>query len=160
MLIAQQMHDPAFDTLRNSLRTALTDWFTYTPGEKAHYFARYPNWHALIGFKPSYGSEGFNDNHFHYGYFTTAAAMLGHGGPAVPADYGAWRRLVAKEYANWDRTRHPISRSCATFDVWEGHSWAGGLSSPDGRQPGVVVRGRAVLGRPVPAGDGAAATRT
>jgi len=40
-------------------------------------------------------------------------------------------RLVAKEYANWDRRdkRFPFLR---TFDVWEGHSWAGGTSSPGG----------------------------
>ena len=38
-------------------------------------------------------------------------------------------RLVAKEYANWDRKdkRFPLLR---TFDVWEGHSWAGGPARP------------------------------
>ena len=39
--------------------------------------------------------------------------------------------LVAKEYANWDRAdlRFPFMR---TFDLWAGHSWAGGTSSPGG----------------------------
>jgi endoglucanase Acf2 len=40
-------------------------------------------------------------------------------------------RLVAKQYANWDRTdsNFPFLR---TFDIWEGHSWAGGLSGGTG----------------------------
>ena len=47
------------------------------------------------------------------------------------ADYGEMARLVAKEYANGDRDdkRFPFLR---TFDVWEGHSWAGGMSPPGG----------------------------
>ncbi len=131
MMIARLMHDPSYDTLRASLRKALTDWYTYTPGEKAHFFARYPNWHALIGFKPSYGSEAFNDNHFHYGYFTTATAMLGFTDPQFLHDYGPMATLAAKQYANWDRTdpRFPFLR---TFDIWEGHSWAGGMSGGTG----------------------------
>ena len=98
---------------------------------QAHYFARYPKWHALIGMKPSYGSEAFNDNHFHYGYFTAAAAMLGMTDPDFLRDYGGMARLVAKQYANWDRT-DPNFPFLRTFDVWEGHSWASGLSSGTG----------------------------
>ena len=51
--------------------------------------------------------------------------------PAFLADYGPMVRLVAKQYANWDRkdTRFPLLR---TFDLWAGHSWAGGLGSPGG----------------------------
>ena len=129
--IAQQLKDPSFETLRGTLRKALKDWLTYTPGEKEHYFARYPRWRALVGMQPSYGSEAFNDHHFHYGYYTTAAAMLGMFDPQFLADYGGMARLVAKEYANWDRSDpdYPLFR---TFDIWEGHSWAGGFSSPTG----------------------------
>ncbi len=117
--------------LRDHTRRALADWFTYTPGEKAHFFARYPRWKALVGFSPSYGSEGFNDQHFHYGYFTTAAALLGIHDAGFLKDYGPMARLVAKEYANWERTDadFPFLR---TFDAWEGHSWAGGVSSGGG----------------------------
>ena len=130
MMAAQAMNDPSFDKLRALLKTALTDWFTYTPGEKAHYFARYPKWKALVGFNTSYGSEAFNDHHFHYGYFTTASALLGMVDPQWLKDYGPMARLVAKEYANYERDEEfPQLR---TFDVWEGHSWAGGFSSPTG----------------------------
>ncbi|MGO8670716.1 MAG: glycosyl hydrolase [Capsulimonadaceae bacterium] len=132
MAAAHEMHDTdAFTALRSDLHTALTDWYTYTPGKTAHYFAYYPGWHALIGIKPSYGSEAFNDNHFHYGYFTRASALLGFFDPDFLKGYGHMAKMVAKEYANWDRTdtRFPFLR---TFDIWEGHSWAGGFSSPTG----------------------------
>ena len=131
MAIAHEMNDPNEAKLRASLKTALTDWFTYTPGEKEHFFARLPNWRSLLGFSTSYGSEDFNDQHFHLGYFTTAAALLGFFDPQWLRDYGPMARLVAKQYANWDRTdsSFPFLR---TFDVWEGHSWAAGISGPTG----------------------------
>jgi endoglucanase Acf2 len=130
MMAARALNDPSFETLRNNLKAALTDWFSYAPGEKAHYFARYPKWKALVGFNTSYGSEAFNDHHFHYGYFTTASALLGLVDPQWLKDYGPMARLVAKEYASFERDEEfPHLR---TFDVWEGHSWAGGFSSPTG----------------------------
>lgn len=129
--IARATGDPNAEKLRASLRRALADWLTYTPGEKSRYFARYPRWQALVGFNASYGSENFNDQHFHYGYFTAAGALLGFDDPAFLQDYGGMLRLMAKEYANWERgdKNFPFLR---TFDVWEGHSWAGGFSSPTG----------------------------
>jgi endoglucanase Acf2 len=117
--------------LTDTLRDALTDWFTYTPGETAQYFARYDRWKGMVGFKGSYGSEQFVDNHFHYGYFTMASALLGMHDPQFLQDYGPMAKLVAKQYANWDRsdTNFPYFR---TFDVWAGHSCASASSSPNG----------------------------
>jgi len=117
--------------LSDTLRDALTDWFTYTPGETSQYFARYDRWKAMVGFKGSYGSEEFVDNHFHYGYFTLATALQGMHDPQFLQDYGPMARLVAKQYANWDRsdTNFPYFR---TFDVWAGHSYASGSGSPNG----------------------------
>ena len=131
MLIAKQNGWPEYDILRDSLRAELANWFTYTPGKKVKYFARYPHWRALIGINPSYGSEAFNDNHFHYGYFVTASALLGMCDPSFLKDYGGMVRPIAKEYANYDRTDtdFPYFR---TFDIWEGHSWAGGMSGATG----------------------------
>jgi endoglucanase Acf2 len=117
--------------LRAALEARLQDWYTYTPGEAHHFFASYTNWPALIGFDASYGSQGFNDNHFHYGYFMVGTALTGLSDPAWLSQYGPMAKLVAKEYANWDRTdtNFPLFR---TFDIWEGHSWAGGTSSAGG----------------------------
>jgi endoglucanase Acf2 len=109
----------------------LTNWLSYAPGKTSYLFARYNNWRALIGFPPGYGSEAFNDNHFHYGYFMVASALLGMMDTNFLTQYGPMAQQVAKEYANWDRsdTNFPFLR---TFDIWEGHSWAGGFSSGGG----------------------------
>jgi endoglucanase Acf2 len=133
MAFAHELDRPEFGTLKNTVRSALTNWFTYTPGEPTYYFAAYPEWKALVGFKSSYGSEQFNDHHFHYGYFTHAAALLGMYDRDFLDNYGAMARLVAKEYANWDRgdTNFPFLR---TFDVWAGYSQANGF--PDAGRGG------------------------
>lgn len=130
-LMAQQMNDPLYGKFVESLKQTMANWYTYTPGEKDHYFAYYPKWKALVGINPSYGSEVFNDHHFHFGYFTFASALLAMHDADFAKDYGELATLVAKEYANWDRTdkRFPFLR---TFDIWAGHSWAGGTSSPGG----------------------------
>lgn len=117
--------------LAAGLRGILTNWLTYAPGKTSYFFARYDNWRGLIGFPPGYGSEAFNDNHFHYGYFMVAAALLGMEDTNFLVQFGPMAKLVAREYANWDRgdTDFPFLR---TFDIWEGHSCAGGFSSGGG----------------------------
>ncbi len=47
------------------------------------------------------------------------------------ADYGPMLRLVAKQYANWDRDDDRVPFP-ADLRLWAGHSWAGGLGSPGG----------------------------
>lgn len=132
LTFAQQMGMTSAATqLKGALEAKFQDWYTYTPGKTTHFFAEYTNWSALIGFDVSYGSQAFNDNHFHYGYFMVATALVGLSDPAWLSQYGPMAKLVAKEYANWDRsdTNFPFFR---TFDIWEGHSWAGGTSSAGG----------------------------
>ncbi|CAN5588928.1 hypothetical protein BH10PLA1_BH10PLA1_08630 [soil metagenome] len=131
MEMAQQLGDPSAAKLQEHCKAALVDWFTYTPGEKEHFFVRYDNWKGMIGLKGSYGSEEFTDNHFHYGYFTYAASKLAMVDPEFKTDYGPMSKLVAKQYANWDRNdkTFPLFR---TFDLWAGHSWAGGAGSTGG----------------------------
>ena len=132
MTQANQIGDTAdFTRLESALRTAFENWLTYTPGETQGFFASYSNWHALIGFDVSYGSQAFNDLHFHYGYFTVASALLGMYDQQFLANYGPMMKRVVKSFANYDRTdtSEPFLRM---FDVWEGHSNAGGTSSPNG----------------------------
>jgi len=131
MEMANQLGDPSAAKLQEHAKTALVDWFTYTPGEKEHFFVRYDNWKGMIGLKGSYGSEEFTDNHFHYGYFTYSASKLAMVDESFKTDYGPMARLVAKQYANWDRKDQsfPLFR---TFDLWAGHSWAGGNGSGGG----------------------------
>ena len=115
-----------YEASRKALREALADWLTYTPGEDTRFFSYYPRWGAMLGFDVSYDSDAFNDHHFHYGYFTYAAALLCMEDAEFARDYGEMLTLIAKDYANWDRNdrRFPFMR---TLDPWNGHSWAGGL---------------------------------
>lgn len=130
-LMATQLGDPNGAVLAKKVGEALADWCTYSgPGDR-HYFARYPRWGAVVGFAPSFGSEFFTDNHFHYGYFTTSAGMLGMVDPELVRRYGPVLRTIARQYANWERdaTDLPYLRC---FDPWGGHSYAGGSSSGGG----------------------------
>lgn len=116
----------AYELSKKKLREAFVNWLTYTPGENNYYFSYFRRWGGILGSAVGYGSDEFNDHHFHYGYFTYAAALLCMEDPQFAADYGEVLRLIAKDYANWDRTdgRFPFMR---TLDLWAGHSWAGGL---------------------------------
>jgi endoglucanase Acf2 len=130
-LIAKETGNPNYETFKAKTRTLLENWLTYTPGETEMYYARYEKWKALVGFNSSYGSSQFTDNHFHYGYLTYAAAMLGMVDQDFLNKYGDMAKLVAKQYANWDRNdqNYPLFR---TFNPWRGHSYAGGKSSGNG----------------------------
>jgi len=132
MMFAREMgQKELFEQCRSKLKTALVNWLTYTPGERNYFFARYDRWGALVGYNTSYDSETFNDHHFHYGYFTYAAALLALVDNDFRNNYGGMMTLVAKDYANWDRrdTRFPLFR---TFDPWAGHSFAGGMGDDNG----------------------------
>lgn len=131
MLMAKETNHPDYNVLLTILKNSLTNWFTYTPGETERYFAWYPKWKALIGFNESYYSGVFTDNHFHYGYFIQAAALVGMADPAFVSQYAGILTMIAKQYANWDKSdgNFPFMR---TFDPWMGHSYAGGVSSPTG----------------------------
>ena len=127
MMFAREMgNEELFRACHDKLKEAMVNWLTYTPGEDAYFFARYDRWGGLVGYNTSYDSDTFNDHHFHYGYFTLAGALLAMVDDDFRDNYGPMLKLVAKDYANWDRTdnRFPLFR---TFDPWAGHSFAGGM---------------------------------
>lgn len=127
MSFAHQMGDMEnFELCRDRLKEVMIDWLTFTPGETEFCFTYYPRWGGLVGYNTTYDSDTFNDHHFHYGYFTYAGALLCMYDEDFKNGYGEMLRLLAKDYANWDRTdtRFPFFR---TFDPWVGHSYAGGL---------------------------------
>ncbi|MCH5224926.1 MAG: discoidin domain-containing protein [Muribaculaceae bacterium] len=115
-----------YEASKRKLREIFENWLTYSPGESTFFFSYYPRWGAMLGFDVSYDSDAFNDHHFHYGYFTYAAALLCLEDRDFAEKYGEILTLIAKDYANWDRDdkRFPFMR---TLDPWNGHSWAGGL---------------------------------
>ncbi|MCD7973680.1 MAG: carbohydrate-binding protein [Candidatus Azobacteroides sp.] len=138
MLMAKSMDNQGFETLKTNLKTELEDWFTFDASEatkKQYFFAEYPDYGAIIGFPPGYGSQGFNDLHFHNGYFTMGAARLMMVDKEFKRDFAEMAKLVTKSYANWKRYEEtggnylPFLR---TFDPYVGHSWAGGTGDGGG----------------------------
>ncbi len=141
MLMAKSMGHPGFEPIRNSLRNELSNWLTFDASEqteKGYYFAKYPDYGALIGFPPGYGSQGFNDLHFHNGYFTVGAARLMMVDKEFKREFADMVKLVTKTYANWEHytgaddgtaNYQPFMR---TFDPYLGHSFAGGTGDGGG----------------------------
>lgn len=127
MTFAKEMgFDDLYLTSREKLKGALTDWLTYKPGEERYFYSYYPRWGGMLGFDVSYDSDAFNDHHFHYGYILYASALMCLEDQDFARDYGELLTMIAKDYANYDRTdtRFPYLR---TLNPWYGHSFAGGL---------------------------------
>jgi len=135
MLMAKATGSADFATLKNNLKTELEDWLTFSPNEatsKQYYFARYPDYGAIIGFPPGYGSQGFNDLHFHYGYFTTGAARLMMVDKDFKRDYADMVKLIVKSFCNWEHNSADYLPFMRTFDPYFGHSFAGGTGDGGG----------------------------
>ena len=132
MMAARELgEERLYQRAHDKLRTQFENWLSWTPGEKNFYFSYVPRWGGLVGENTSYDSDTFNDHHFHYGYFTYSGALLCLVDEDFKEKYGPMLTLIAKDYANWDRTdkRFPLFR---TFDPWAGHSFAGGMGGGDG----------------------------
>lgn len=83
-------------------------------------------WHGVVGMAPSFGSEEFNDHHFHYGYLLYAAAVLGSLDPDRVAEMAPTMEALAADVASPATTDQvPVRR---VFDPYRGHSWASGPS--------------------------------
>lgn len=131
MSFAREMgNETLFRQCHDRLKEALVNWLTYTPGEQNFFFARDNRFGGLIGYATSYDSETYNDHHFHYGYFTLAAALLAMVDDDFRDNYGDMIRLVARDYNNYKRD----SWACflRMMDPWAGHCYAGGLGDGAG----------------------------
>ncbi|MCB2412986.1 1,3-beta-glucanase [Demequina sp. TTPB684] len=85
-----------------------------------------PVMRGVVGLAPSFGSEEFNDHHFHYGYLLYAAAVAGARDASLAEDIGPAFDLLADDIASPVTTADfPQWRS---FDPVAGHSWASGFS--------------------------------
>ena len=74
----------------------------------------------------AFGSEDFNDHHFHYGYFIYAASIFGRYDETFLKENQTQIDLLVADIASYDETDDfPIQR---TYDPYSAHSWAAGLS--------------------------------
>jgi hypothetical protein len=85
-----------------------------------------PATRGVVGLTPSFGSEEFNDHHFHYGYLLYAAAVAGARDASLADDVGPAFDLVADDIASPVST--PDFPQWRSFDPVAGHSWASGIA--------------------------------
>ena len=118
--------DEAADTARTRLVDALTDWTTADrcETESTRCFVYDPQVKGLVGKVASFGSDEFNDHHFHYGYLLYAAAIAVQDDPSLQERLQPVMDLVAADLAtDGGSSFFPDQRA---FDAYAGHSWASG----------------------------------
>ena len=129
LTVAKAVHAPtAAADARKRLDDALREW-TEAGGcrtRAVHCFVHDERIGGVVGLQASYGSDQFNDHHFHYGYFLYAAAVAVADQPALGKQIGPVVDLLAADIASPTAQRGlPALRM---YDPWAGHSWASGYS--------------------------------
>jgi endo-1,3(4)-beta-glucanase len=100
-------------TTPNGCTTRSTECFVYDPTAK-----------GIVGLAPSFGSEQFNDHHFHYGYFLYAASVAARYDSSLIPHIAPVMNLLAADVASPSSSKSfPQLR---VFDAYAGHSWASG----------------------------------
>ena len=85
-----------------------------------------PQGKGMVGQTASFGSDEYNDHHFHYGYFLYTAGLLAGSDPALAERWQPVMDLVAADIAGTaTKGLFPDRRP---FDAYHAHSWASGTS--------------------------------
>jgi len=85
-----------------------------------------PQGKGMIGQTASFGSDEYNDHHFHYGYFLYTAGLLAGNDPALATRWQPVMDLVAADIASTGTDGlFPDRRP---YDAYNAHSWASGTS--------------------------------
>lgn len=114
------------DGFVSEIQRRLEEWFTARPGKEQPVFYHNATWGALVGSRPSYGTDRpLNDHHFHYGYFIRAAAEVARLDAAWAAKWGPMVHLLIRDVAAADRA-DPMFPRRRCFDAYAGHGWASG----------------------------------
>jgi endoglucanase Acf2 len=85
-----------------------------------------PKAHGLVGLAASFGSDAFNDHHFHYGYFFYAASVAAAHDDTLRTQIAPVMNLLAADVATSGPSKYFPQRR--VFDPYAGHSWASGYS--------------------------------
>ena len=81
---------------------------------------------GIIGLAASFGSDQFNDHHFHYGYFFYAASVAVQHDAKLAAKLSPVLTLLAADLASGPNNGAFPQRR--VFDAYAGHSWASGFA--------------------------------
>lgn len=128
LALASALHDQkAFDQVATRLAPALKKW-TEKDGcatRTDHCFVYAPDWSGVVGLTPSFGSDVFNDHHFHYGYLIFAATIAVKAGIVDESAVAPVIDALVADIASPGTKQVPTTR---VFDPYAGHSWASGTS--------------------------------
>ena len=130
-LMADQLGETELrDSFLERLRGRLVDWFTYSGPDDVSYFIYDEHWGTLYYKASEFGANtGICDHHFTYGYFLFGAAVLATYDNDFYNNYKDFVEILMRDYA------HPTGDSeyCKfrAYDLYEGHSWAGGYADND-----------------------------
>ncbi|HEY8992431.1 MAG TPA: glycosyl hydrolase [Candidatus Microsaccharimonas sp.] len=106
------------------LKSILTDGFAKRLNSEYLYYDSILK--GIAAQTKAFGSEDFNDHHFHYGYFIYAASIFGkYDADFMKTSEKQINLLVADIAAYTLTSNFPIERN---YDPYAGHSWAAGLS--------------------------------
>lgn len=127
--IAQQVGaKSAARSLRERVVAQLRRWVETSAAEErdAFCFTYDATNRGVVGLAPSFGSEEYNDHHFHYGYFLYAAGTLAADDPELAEEIAPVMDALAADIASDAVTEVvPVRRM---FDAYASHSWASGTS--------------------------------
>ena len=127
--LAEELGDDASaDDLRTRLVDSLDRW-TDPEGcttRDQECFVYDPAMHGVVGKAASFGSDEFNDHHFHYGYFLYAAGVVAADDERLAERWAPVMDLLAADIASDSGSgTFPDQRA---FDPYWSHSWASGTS--------------------------------
>ncbi|HEU4515575.1 MAG TPA: glycosyl hydrolase [Nocardioidaceae bacterium] len=117
------------DQLRARVVDELDAWLDRTggcPADATRCFGYDTAFGGVVGRAPSFGSEEFNDHHFHYGYFLAAAGIVGRQEPDLLERWRPTLTALAEDIASPVTDR--LIPALRNFDPYTGHSWASGTS--------------------------------
>lgn len=131
-LVADQNGNISYrDMFLERLRYIFDDWFTYSGQDDDVYFYYDKNWGTLYYRYSEFGANwGICDHHFTYGYFLFAAAVLATYDDAFYEQYKEMLDLIVRDFASPYEDDNLFCRF-RSFDLYEGHSWAGGYADND-----------------------------
>ena len=128
ILIADQLGEyETRDRLVSVLRKIMENWLTYDGAEDYPYYMYYhTSWGAISGDGGDHGMAiNLSDHHFLWAYFVFPAAVLASYDKDFVNDYGDMIEVLIRDCMNPDKN-DAILPYMRNFDVFEGHSWAGG----------------------------------
>ncbi|KAH8928622.1 glycoside hydrolase family 81 protein [Atractiella rhizophila] len=135
------------DRLVTWLETAFAPWFNAASATKACYESNYGGIINCAGWNNmwvDYGNSYYNDHHFHYGYFLSIAAVIGHFDPAWRDAHKETITHFLRDYVNPSKN-DPYYTPTRMRDWFAGHSWASGMyngaGSRDQESVGEAVNG-------------------